>query len=196
MTTSSSCQDISLCVLFLVAFYPTVDSEEKQEIWEGARKMTRKGTQPALLQFPGPNIIQEISILYVARLENCQILFQLIFKSKSSGGSGPSPNPYFPFCFTFYSHSNVKLILSDHIGLSTSIVCALAEQGGRESLKKNPFTLEVRRSWILTNATLMRSASGEGGCVAQSADGGADMLIVPLLCFGWLEATRKKCLKL
>lgn len=38
--------------------------------------MTRKGTQPALLQLPGPNIIQEISILYVARLENCQILLE------------------------------------------------------------------------------------------------------------------------
>lgn len=116
---------------------------------------------------------------------------RLFPNQKSRGGSGPSESPYFPFCFTFHGHSNVRLISAKHIGLTTSIVCAFAEHGGRKSLKKNPFTREVRRSWIPTNATLMRSASGEGGCVAHSADGWADTLPPLLLCFGWFEATMR-----
>lgn len=72
----------------------------------------------------------------------------------------------------------------------------IAEHRGRESLKKNPFTQEVRHSWILTNATLIRSASGGGGCVAQSADGWLDMLLELLLWLGWLEATGEEFSKL
>lgn len=169
-----------------------------KKTWGGERADENKYL-PALSLFSGPNIVENISILEVASSKilflpdsltakcDFQLLFLLLFlfllfKSKSSEGSGPSPSPYFLFWFTFCGHSNVRLISSDHISLSSSVVRAFAEQGGRESLKKNPFTLEVRQSWILTNATLMRGASGERSCVAQSADGWADMQLVLLLC--------------
>lgn len=94
--------------------------------------------------FSGISFLKQSTLTASVKAKFSQL--HIILNQKLSRKRPPLQSPYFPFCLTFQGHSNVKLISAKHIGLSVSIVCTFAEHGGKESLKKNPFTLEVRRS--------------------------------------------------